>query len=80
VHSSLQLPCQLQYKREGKRDILASGFTLFVLNGAVCAGTLARGACTFGTTSISSASYTLRDAGDLRAGSLLLILVGAVGA
>jgi hypothetical protein len=56
VHSSLQLPCQLRYMREGKRDILAGGFTLLVLRGAVCAGTLARGACAFGTASISSAS------------------------
>jgi len=68
VHSSLQLPCQLQYMREGKRDILARGFTLVVFSGAVCASTLAGGACTFGRASILSVSYTLDEsAGDLRA-------------
>ena len=59
MHSSLQLPCQLQYMREGKGDLLARGFTLVVFSGAVCASTLARGACTFGRASILSVSCTL---------------------
>lgn len=80
MHSSLQLPCQLQYMREGKRDILARGFTLVVFSGAVCASTLAGGACTFGRASILSVSYTLNLRGGLRAGGLLLILIGAVHA